>query len=112
MTVDCHLLHDRQRGRMRVFHRADHRPEIEDQLGLEFAGELLHALVFHEAADLHELDAAVARGEPTAFKQRRADTQALPPLLDAEGDLGLAPVEPQVGGTSSVGAQGFEPWTR
>ena len=75
VTVGHHLLHERQRGRMRVFHRADHRAEIEDQLGLEFAGELLHALVFHEAADLQELDAAVARGEQAAFEQRRADTR-------------------------------------
>ena len=42
---------------------------------------------------MQKLDAAVARGEQAAFKQRRADTQALPRLLDAEGSLGLAPVE-------------------
>src|SRR5271157_3095099 len=85
---------------MRVLHLADHRAEIEGQLGLEFTGELLHAVVFHDAADLQALDTAVARGEQAAFEECRADTQALPPLLDAEGDLGLAPVEPQVGGAA------------
>ena len=90
MTVDRHLLHDRQRRRMRVFHLADHCAEIEGQLGLEFAGELLHAVVFHDAADLQELDTAVARGEQAALEERRADTQTLPWLLDAEGGLGLA----------------------
>src|SRR5271166_4413690 len=82
---------------MGIFHLADHRSEIKGHLGLEFAGELLHALVFHEAADPQALDTAVTRGEQAAFEQRRADTQALPPLLDAEGDLGLALVEPQLG---------------
>jgi hypothetical protein len=38
---------------------------------------LLHALVLHEAAYVQELDAAAARSEQAAFKQRRADTQAL-----------------------------------
>ena len=42
---------------------------------------------------MQELDAAVARGEQAAFEERRADTQALPRFLDAEGSLGLAPVE-------------------
>jgi hypothetical protein len=63
---------------------------------------LLHARVLHEAAYVQELDAAVARGEQAAFEQRRADTQALPRLLDAEGSLGFAPVErpedAQIGG--------------
>src|SRR5271166_6965222 len=85
---------------MGIFHLADHRSEIKGQLGLEFAGQLLHALVFHEAADLQALDPAVARDEQAAFEQRRADTQALPLLLDAEGDLGLAPVEPQISGAA------------
>ena len=61
-------------------------------------------MVFHEAADLHELDAAVARGEPTAFKQRRADTVALPWLLNAEGRFGLAPENAQIGVLRAVAA--------
>jgi len=73
VTVGHHFLHERQRGRMWVFHLADHRAEIEGQLGREFAGESLHALVFRKATDLQELDTAVARGEQTAFKQCRAN---------------------------------------
>ena len=38
-----------------------------------------------------------ARGEQTAFKQRRADPVALPWLLNAEGRLGLAPENAQIG---------------
>ena len=53
----------------------------------------LTAPVLHEPAYVQELDTAVARGEQAAFKPRRADTQALPRLLDAEGSLGLAPIE-------------------
>ena len=87
-----------------ILHLADHRAEIEGELGLEFAGKLLHALVLHEAAYVQELDAAVACGEQAAFKQHRADTQALPRLLNAEGGLGLAPVErpedAQIGGAA------------
>jgi hypothetical protein len=49
------------------------------------------------------------RGEQAAFEQRRADTQALPPLHDAEGDLGLAPVErsdnTQIGGAAQHSVQ-------
>jgi hypothetical protein len=104
LTVDHQFLHDRQRGRMGILYLADHRAEIEGELGLELAGELLHALVLHEAAYVQELDAAVARDEQAAFKQRRSDTQALPRLLDAEGGLGLAPVErpedAQIGGAA------------
>ena len=44
VTVSHHLLHERQRGRIRVFHRANHRVAIEDQLCLKFTSELLHAV--------------------------------------------------------------------
>ena len=71
-------------------------PKSRVELGLKFAGELLHALVFRKAADLHELDTAVARDEEGAFEQRRADTVALPWLLNAEGRLGLAPKNAQI----------------
>ena len=63
---------------------------------------------------MQELDAAVARGEQAAFEQRRADTQALPRLLDAEGSLGFAPVErpedAQIGGAASIPST-KKPWT-
>jgi hypothetical protein len=76
---------------------------------------LLHARVLHEAAYVQELDAAVARGEQAAFEQRRADAQALPGLLDAEGGLGLAPVErpedAQIGGAPRSIPSTKKPWT-
>ncbi len=93
VAVDHQLPHDRERGRIRVFHLPDHRAEVEGELGVEFAGELLHALVFRKAADMQELDSAIARGKQAAFEQRRADAEALPGLLDAECGFGLAPIE-------------------
>ena len=81
VTVGYHLLHERQRCGVRILHRPDHRAKIECDLSLEFAGELLHAPVVHQAADLQVLDAAVARGKQGAFEQRRTDTVALPWLL-------------------------------
>src|SRR3977135_4554715 len=64
--------------------------EIEAQLGLELARELLHARIARKARHVHELDAAIARRQQRALEQRRADAVALPRLLDAEGDLGHA----------------------
>jgi hypothetical protein len=52
MAVCDHLLHKGQRRRLRIIHGADHRATIEDQLLLKFSGELLHAVVIHEAANL------------------------------------------------------------
>ena len=69
---------------------ADDAAEVEAQLGVELARELLHALIVGEAGHVQRLDAAVARGQQRALEQRRADAVALPGLLDAEGGLGLA----------------------
>src|SRR5690242_5088760 len=69
---------------------ANHAAEIEPQIGLELAGELLHALIVDKAMHLQSLDPAIARAQKRAFKQDGADTMALPGLLDAEGGFALA----------------------
>src|SRR5580700_4215779 len=89
VAVGHHLAHDRKRGRARRLDLADDAAEIERQLGVELAGELLHAPVLGETGHVQELDAAVARGEQRAVEQRRADPVALPGLFDAEGGLRL-----------------------
>ena len=66
---------------MRVFHPANGGAEIESELGIKFAGELLHALVSREAGYVQELDAAIACGEQAALKQRRAYAMALRPSV-------------------------------
>ena len=57
----------------RRFHFADDAAEIEGQLGVEFARELLHAPVLGQAGHVQMPKAAVARGEQGAAQQRRAD---------------------------------------
>jgi hypothetical protein len=104
MTVGQHLPHKRQRRRPRIFHRPDHRPEIEGNVSFKFAGQMLHPPVLHQAADLEMLDATIACGEQSALKQCGANTMALPGLLDAERGLGLLQIEgsdnAQIGGAA------------
>ena len=69
---------------------ADDAAEIEAELGVELARELLHALVVGQTGHVQEFDAAVARREQRALEQRRADAVALPGLLDREGGFRLA----------------------
>src|SRR5262245_61209418 len=85
--------HERQRRIAWRVDFADHAAEIEPEIRLELAGELLHALVFDKAMHLQRFDSAIARTEERAFKQDGADTMALPGLFDAEGCLALAPEE-------------------
>src|SRR5215468_8133136 len=88
--VGDQLTHHRERGRMRRLNLSDNGAEIEVQLGIELLRELLHAVVVGQACHVQELEAAVARRQQRAAKQRCADAMALPRLLDAEGRLGLA----------------------
>ena len=69
---------------------ADDAAEIELEVGVELARELLHAPVVAEALHLQRLDAAIAGGQQDALEQHGADAVALPGLLDAEGGLRLA----------------------
>src|SRR5215510_9172041 len=75
---------------MRGSDLANHTAEIEPQLRIKFAGELLHTLVVGETRHMQERNAAVAGSEQCARKQRRANTVALPRLLNAEGRFRLA----------------------
>src|SRR5262245_17809752 len=75
---------------MRRFELAHDGAEIEAQLGVELARELLHAAVVGEARHVEELEPAVARGQQRARQQRGADAVALPGMFDAERRLGFA----------------------
>src|SRR5215470_11113926 len=80
---------DRDRSRMGCSNLANHTAEIEPQLRIELAGELLHSFVVGETRHMQERDAAIAGCEQGARKQRRANPVVLPQLLDAEGRLRL-----------------------
>jgi hypothetical protein len=60
-------------------------------LGIEFACELLHALVFRKAGDVQLLDAAVARGENGPVQKLGADAVALPAPARCPRQLRLDP---------------------
>src|SRR5262245_31530812 len=89
VSVGKYLAHQRERGQPGGGNLAYHAREVEAQLGLVLAGELLHALVVGEARHVQEFDAAVARGEQRALEQHGAYAVALPRLLDGEGGLRL-----------------------
>src|SRR5690348_5520248 len=90
MRIGNVFAHQRQRRRTRLIDFTHHAAEIEFEIGFEFAGELLHAFIVREAVHLQELDAAIARTQKGALKQHRADSVALPWLLDAEGGFSFA----------------------
>src|SRR3974390_2871695 len=64
--------------------------EIEAELGVILARQLLHALVVGKTCHMEELEPAVARSKQGALEQHRADPVTLPRLLDREGGLALA----------------------
>src|SRR5256885_14713732 len=77
---------------MRGSDLADHTAEIELQLRIELARELLHTLVVGETRHMQERDAAIAGRQQGASEQRGANAVALPRLFDAEGGFCLAPI--------------------
>src|SRR5262249_58190165 len=89
VTVGHYLAEYRKRRRMRGLDLADDAAEIEAQLGVELARELLHAPIVGQARHVQQLVAAVARSQQRAREQRGADAEALPRPLDAERGLGL-----------------------
>src|SRR5262249_48516989 len=89
LAVGKDFAHQRERRRPGGSDLPYDARKIEAQLGIVFAGELLHALVVGEARQVQEFEAAVARGEQRALEQHGTDAVALPWLLDREGGLGL-----------------------
>src|ERR1700730_2332631 len=84
VAVGHELAKERQRRRMRRLTLLLDGAEIEAQLGLELARELLHARIARKARHVHELDAAIARRQQRALEQRRADAVALPRRLHSD----------------------------
>src|SRR5262245_13828310 len=69
---------------------ANRAAEIEPQLRIELAGELLHTFVVGETRHMQKRDAAIAGREQGACEQRGANAVTLPRLFDTEGRFRLA----------------------
>jgi hypothetical protein len=72
------FLHDGERIGAPGFDFADDAAEVEGELCVEFARELLHAPVVGQASHVQLAIAAITRSQQGPAQQRRADAVALP----------------------------------
>src|SRR5262249_519596 len=71
---------------------ANHTAEIEPQLRIDLAAELLHTFLLVATRHMKKRDAAIAGREQGTGKERGANAVVLPRLLDAEGCFRLVRV--------------------
>ena len=88
LAVGDHFAHHRKRGRARRRDFADHAAEIEAEIGIEFARQLLHAAVVCQTIHLQKLDASISGSQQRAGQQLGTDAVTLPVLFDAERRFG------------------------